>query len=81
MIQHNPPLNNRLQFRLIQQRQKMAVPEEKGLHQVFKTKFIEGGVPWMTPILILLIIGLAIVIERIIYLNMATQILKSCCKR
>ncbi|NSW44913.1 MAG: MotA/TolQ/ExbB proton channel family protein [Bacteroidales bacterium] len=50
----------------------MAVPEEKGLHQVFKTKFIEGGVPWMTPILILLIIGLAIVIERIIYLNMAT---------
>jgi len=50
----------------------MAVPEEKGLHQVFKTKFIEGGVPWMTPILILLIVGLAIVIERIIYLNMAT---------
>ncbi len=50
----------------------MEVPEEKGLHQVFKTKFIEGGVPWMTPILIILIIGLAIVIERIIYLNMAT---------
>lgn len=50
----------------------MQVPEEKGLHQVFKTKFIEGGVPWMTPILIILIIGLAIVIERIIYLNMAT---------
>ncbi|MCX7861395.1 MAG: MotA/TolQ/ExbB proton channel family protein [Bacteroidales bacterium] len=52
--------------------EEMAVPEEKGLHQVFKTKFIEGGVPWMTPILIILIIGLAIVIERIIYLNMAT---------
>lgn len=51
----------------------MDVPEEKGLHQIFKTKFIEGGVPWMTPILILLIIGLAIVIERIIYLNMATS--------
>jgi biopolymer transport protein ExbB len=42
------------------------------LHQVFKEKFIEGGVPWMTPILLCLIFGLAIVIERIIYLNMAT---------
>ncbi len=52
--------------------EEMEIPEEKGLHQVFKTKFIEGGVPWMTPILIILIIGLAIVIERIIYLNMAT---------
>ncbi len=50
----------------------MAVPEEKGLHQVLKTKFIEGGVPWMTPILIILIVGLALVIERIIYLNMAS---------
>jgi len=50
----------------------MPVPEEKGLHQVLKTKFIEGGVPWMTPILIILIIGLALIIERIIYLNMAT---------
>ena len=48
------------------------VPEEKGMHQVFKTKFIEGGVAWMTPILIMLIIGLAIIIERIFYLNMAT---------
>lgn len=45
---------------------------EKSMHQMFKEKFIEGGVPWMTPILLCLIIGLAIVIERIIYLNMAT---------
>jgi biopolymer transport protein ExbB len=42
------------------------------LHYVLKEKFVEGGVSWMTPILILLIIGLAIVIERIIYLNLAT---------
>lgn len=47
-------------------------PEETGLHKVLKNKFIEGGVPWMTPILLILIIGLAIVIERIIYLNLAT---------
>ena len=42
------------------------------LHNALKVKFVQGGVPWMTPILILLIIGLAIAIERIIYLNMAT---------
>jgi biopolymer transport protein ExbB len=48
------------------------VKEATPMHQVFKEKFIEGGVPWMTPILLCLIIGLAIVIERIIYLNMAT---------
>lgn len=45
---------------------------EQSMHQLFKEKFIQGGVPWMTPILLVLIIGLAIVIERIIYLNMAT---------
>ena len=42
------------------------------LHNVLKVKFVDGGVEWMTPILILLIIGLAIAIERIIYLNLAT---------
>lgn len=42
------------------------------LHQVFKEKYIEGGVPWMTPILLVLIVGLALAIERIIYLNLAT---------
>ena len=42
------------------------------LHNVLKEKFVQGGVLWMTPILILLIIGLAIAIERIIYLNLAT---------
>lgn len=52
--------------------QSLEVPEEKGMHQILKQKFIEGGVSWMTPILILLIIGLSISIERIIYLNLAT---------
>jgi biopolymer transport protein ExbB len=42
------------------------------LHNALKEKFVEGGVVWMTPILILLIIGLAVTIERIIYLNLAT---------
>ncbi|MCC8019816.1 MAG: MotA/TolQ/ExbB proton channel family protein [Rikenellaceae bacterium] len=42
------------------------------LHQVIKQKFLEGGVGWMTPVLLCLIFGLAIVIERVIYLNLAT---------
>jgi len=38
-------------------------------HEIIKQKFIEGGVLWMAPILIFLIIGLAIAIERILYLS------------
>ena len=50
----------------------VAPAEEKSFHQALKTKYIEGGVGWMTPILICLILGLALVIERILYLNLAT---------
>lgn len=46
--------------------------ENTPMHQQLKQKFIEGGVGWMTPILLCLIIGLAVAIERVIYLNMAT---------
>ena len=46
--------------------------QSKGFHQVFKERFIEGGPMYMAPILLCLIIGLAVAIERIIYLNMAT---------
>lgn len=49
-----------------------AAPSNQTFHQEMKQRFIEGGVEWMTPVLILLIIGLAIVIERIIYLSLAT---------
>ncbi|MFR9543156.1 MAG: MotA/TolQ/ExbB proton channel family protein [Rikenellaceae bacterium] len=42
------------------------------MHQVLKQKFMEGGVMWMSPLLLCLILGLAIVIERVIYLNLAT---------
>jgi len=41
-------------------------------HQTMKTKFIEGGVIWMAPILLVMILGLALCIERVIYLSMAT---------
>lgn len=46
--------------------------ESQGFHQILKEKFIEGDWRFMTPILICLLLGLAIAIERIIYLNMAT---------
>lgn len=52
-----------------------AATEDLGgqpMHQALKQKFIEGGVGWMSPILLCLILGLAIVIERVIYLNLAT---------
>ena len=41
-------------------------------HQQVKTKFIEGGWQFMGAVLLCLIIGLAISIERIITLNLAT---------
>ncbi len=41
-------------------------------HQVLKQKYIEGGAGWMTPILMCLLFGLALVIERVLYLNLAT---------
>lgn len=49
-----------------------APVEEQSFHQVLKEKFIEGGVAYMWPILICMVLGLAVSIERIITLNMAT---------
>lgn len=48
------------------------VETEKVLHKEIKRLFIEGGAGFMGTILLCLIIGLAIAIERIIYLNLAT---------
>ncbi|HHC80903.1 MAG TPA: MotA/TolQ/ExbB proton channel family protein [Flavobacteriia bacterium] len=49
-----------------------AAKETKTFHQELKQRFIEGGPFFMGIVLITLILGLAIAIERIIYLNMAT---------
>jgi biopolymer transport protein ExbB len=46
--------------------------ENQSFHEVIKDLFIAGGVEYMTPILICMIVGLAIAIERIITLNLAT---------
>ena len=48
------------------------VVEDKTFHQVLKQRFIEGGPFFMGIVLVTLILELAIAIERIIYLNMAT---------
>lgn len=49
-----------------------AAPTEKSGHRVLVEKFIEGDPVWMAPVLLCLIFGLAIAIERIISLNMAS---------
>ncbi len=53
---------------------------EGGLYQALKIKFIEGGADFMSSIAIVLILGLAFALERIIYLNLAetnpTKLLK-----
>ena len=49
-----------------------AAAESKTFHQVLKENFIDGGPGFMGIVLVALILGLAIAIERIIYLNLAT---------
>ncbi|MBO6871986.1 MAG: MotA/TolQ/ExbB proton channel family protein [Balneola sp.] len=44
----------------------------KGFTQVLKEQFIQGGPAFMGIVLLCLILGLAVAIERIIYLNLAT---------
>jgi biopolymer transport protein ExbB len=49
-----------------------AVAEELSFTQDLKKRFIEGGPGFMGIVLLCLILGLAIAIERIIYLNLAS---------
>lgn len=46
--------------------------EEPGFHQIVKEQFISGGWKFMGIVLVCLILGLAVAIERIITLNLAT---------
>ena len=48
-----------------------AGTEEKAFTQILKEKFIEGGAFFMSFVLLALVLGLALVIERIIYLTFA----------
>ena len=46
--------------------------KDETFHQILKRYFIEGSAGFMSTVLLALILGLALVIERIIYLNLAT---------
>lgn len=67
---------------MAQKTQKEAAPvlaedepaqKETGIIQVIKEKMIEGGVEFMGIVLLCLIIGLTIAVERVITLNLATS--------
>jgi len=45
---------------------------EQGLHKILKQKIIEGGAGFMGALLLCFILGLALAIERILYLNLAS---------
>ena len=47
------------------------VTESNGVHQFLKTKFIEGNAGFMSLVALVLILGLAFCIERIIYLSLS----------
>ncbi|WP_179351209.1 MotA/TolQ/ExbB proton channel family protein [Winogradskyella vidalii] len=49
-----------------------AASEDVSFHQELKKRFIEGGPGFMGIVLLCLILGLAIAIERIIFLNLST---------
>ena len=52
--------------------QEEAPAEDLSFHQELKKRFIEGGPGFMGIVLLCLILGLAIAIERIIFLNLST---------
>jgi biopolymer transport protein ExbB len=58
--------------RIIQDDDQASGEESASFTQELKTRFIEGGPGFMGIVLICLILGLAIAIERIIFLNLAT---------
>ena len=46
--------------------------EGESMHRVLMQKFLEGGWGWMLPILVVLVLGMAIAIERILYLGISS---------
>ena len=56
-------------------------PEEVPMHQALKTKFIEGGAGFMALVIACLILGLALCIERILYLSFSKTNTKKLLKK
>ncbi len=44
----------------------------ESMHQILMQKFLEGGWGWMLPVLLCLVVGLAVAIERILFLALST---------
>ncbi len=57
----------------VEEEQAAAAEEGKSLHSQLKQKFIEGDPAFMSFVLIALILGLAMALERVIYLNLSTS--------
>jgi len=60
--------------------QEEPAADNRSFHQVLKERFIEGGAVFMGIVLLCLILGLAVAIERIIFLNLATTNTKKLAK-
>ncbi len=60
------------QYAFAQEAASVVDGTEMPIHQQLKIKFIEGGAGFMATVLICLVLGLAIAIERILYLNLAS---------
>ncbi len=57
----------------VEQTNPLAAPEtDATFHEVLKKQFIDGGWEFMSIILLILVLGLAVSIERIIYLTLST---------
>ncbi len=57
---------------IVEEEQAASTEEGKSLHSQIKQKFIEGNPTFMSFVLICLILGLAMSLERVIYLNLST---------
>ena len=71
MIVEETPMNAEEQAEKVPQIKEETVEPSPSFHQILKTKFIEGGAGFMGIVLLTLILGLALCIERIIYLHAA----------
>ena len=60
------------QTAVVEEEAAAPVQEAGGMHKALNQKFIEGGAGWMAPVALCLIIGLALSIERIIYLSLSS---------
>lgn len=72
MSTNSPSFEELTTVTLVQDDDATASSDNKSFHQELKERFVEGGPGFMGIILLCLILGLAIAIERIIYLNLST---------